>query len=100
RVSAEGLRRTQAGRRGAAVEVELSRLWDGSEAPAGCGGSAGLELRAGRLELRWDLRLAAPPRMPQDPAGFTEGLWEWDVVELFLRSAAGRTGHYMELEFG
>jgi len=34
---------------------------------------------------------------PAQPAGQTDGLWGYEVVELFL---ANDDGHYLELEFG
>jgi hypothetical protein len=84
------------------MHVDLSRQWNGQPAPTDAGGSATLLQRGGRLELHWDLGLLLPPLVPPGPAGFTERLWEWDVVELFLGGAAQAEAapRYVELEHG
>jgi hypothetical protein len=52
--------------------------------------------------LSWDLRTCEPLRVPSSPPGFTDGLWQHDVVELFLAPAALPEGppRYLELEAG
>lgn len=77
--------------------LELRHQWNGAPAPAGAGGWVSLAASGPDLTLRWELALPGPPRIPTSPPGFTEGLWESDVVELFLRW--GPSG-YLELEFG
>lgn len=80
----------------------IDKLWDG--------GAARSDERA-TIEAAWDadtdtLRVtvdapwhgdpAPPASVPRAP-GQAEGLWNHEVVELFL---AGAGGHYLELEFG
>jgi hypothetical protein len=82
------------------VDLSLRHLWNGLPAPDGAGGRARLDLGSGRLHLSWELALPGPPRSPATRPGYTDGLWEWDVVELFLRSRAPGPRRYLELEFG
>ena len=85
------------------MEIDLTCLWNGRKPPRGHGGGARIGLRQQRLELSWNLRTLASPRRPEGPAGFTERLWEWDVVELFLMSegeAASEAPRYVEIELG
>lgn len=76
--------------------LRIQGLWDGTAAreeewaevtaiPDGAG--LAVDIRAG---------YHGDPRPPK-PAGPCEGLWEFEVVELFL---ANRHGRYLELEFG
>ena len=48
------------------------------------------------LKVTIDAPFHGDPR-PEGPAGSTPGLWEYEVVELFI---AGQDGRYLELEFG
>lgn len=85
------------------MDIDLTCLWNGRRPPQGFGGRARLALRQSRLTLSWDIRAHVPPRIPEGPAGFTERLWEWDVVELFLMAdadAEAESPRYVELEFG
>lgn len=62
-----------------------------------------LGVRQDRLELSWDLRIPGVPRIPPAAVGFLDGLWEWDVVELFLRPAQPTPASglaYVEMEVG
>jgi len=61
------------------------------------GGRALVATRQERLELSWNLRLAAPPQVPEGPRGFRDRLWSHDVVELFL-APGGAEAPYVELE--
>lgn len=79
------------------MDLELRHLWNGAPAPDGVGGRVTLQSSGGVLALEWELALPGKARIPASPPGFTEGLWEWDVVELFLRSGPDR---YLELELG
>lgn len=80
------------------IEFEITCAWDGS--PLVADESARLVLRAdeGRdlVELGVEARYfgdAAPGEGP----GRLDGLWEFEVVELFL---LGRDEHYLEIELG
>lgn len=79
--------------------IHLTQLWNGEPAPAGHGGRAALNTDAGLLCLSWDLALPGEPRAPDAEPGFVDGLWEHDVIELFLCSRSTPT-RYLELEFG
>ena len=79
--------------------IHLTQLWNGEPTPPGHGGRAALTLDKGLLTLSWDLALPGEPRLPEAPPGFTDGLWEHDVIELFLGSRRD-SGRYLELEFG
>lgn len=79
--------------------IHLTQLWNGEPAPAGHGGRAALTLDGGLLSLSWDVALSREPLVPAGPAGFTDGLWERDCIELFLCSRKG-DGRYLELEVG
>ena len=79
--------------------IHLTQLWNGEPAPKGHGGRAALTLDGNLLNLSWDLALSREPRTPESPAGFTDGLWEHDCLELFLASRRGE-GRYLELEIG
>lgn len=82
------------------MEVPLDRLWDGRPAPAGAGGVARLVAGPDRVGLAWDLGLLGPPSLPVAAPGFLDGLWSYDVVELFLAPADPQRTGYLELEVG
>ena len=80
----------------------LDRLWDGTPAPAGVGGAARLEIAGPEVVLAWDVALRGTANLPDGAPRFLDGLWEHDVVELFLAPAAPSAGpaRYLELEAG
>ena len=80
------------------MKLALDSLWNTSEAAECSAGVAELVLTPARIELSWTLGLPLPARIPEASIGFTDGLWEWDVIELFLASP-GST-RYLELEIG
>lgn len=80
------------------MDVDLTHEWHGGPAPAGTGGRVQVSLDAGLLALSWELGLPGPPRVPPADPGWVDGLWEFDVIELFV--AGGREGPYLELEVG
>jgi hypothetical protein len=84
---------------GRAMMIHLSQLWNGDPAPPGHGGRAALTFDGALLALSWDLTLPEPARVPEAEPGWTDGLWEHDVLELFLTSRRG-DGRYLELEIG
>lgn len=81
--------------------ITISHTWDG--APAGRDERVSLMLALSAEGLR--LTVAAPYHRdpaPAAPRGSTEGLWEHEVVELFIASAASVHGMpvYLEAELG
>lgn len=80
----------------AGVQLVIEYLWDGSDAHEA--ERVTLELRAtpGHLEIAVDAPFHGDPA-PDAPPGRVPGLWEYEVVELFLHA----TGHrYLEIELG
>jgi hypothetical protein len=77
------------------VCFEVAGSWDGG--PLVANEFARIELRAGRfLELEIDASYHGDPP-PSAPPGTTPGLWEFEVVELFL---LGEGERYLEIELG
>jgi hypothetical protein len=79
------------------VRIVVDRLWDGS--PAAPEERVDLELRAaadGDLHIAVDAPFHGDPP-PPSPPGPTPGLWNHEVVELFLYGDADR---YLEVELG
>jgi hypothetical protein len=78
------------------ADLRIERTWDGlAVAPEEV---ARVELQLTDLDL--SVQLVAPfhrDAPPATPAGSTDRLWEYEVVELFL---LGREQRYLELEFG
>lgn len=78
------------------MEWLVDRTWDGHAAETG--EIVLVRARLGTLGLR--VRVEAPYHgdlPPAGPPGPTEGLWEHEVVELFI---VGRGGDYLEIELG
>jgi hypothetical protein len=78
------------------VKIRIERLWDG--APALADEAATIELGIARMSL--SVEVSAPfhgDPAPPAPAGSTEGLWNYELVELFLFGDGER---YLELELG
>lgn len=84
------------------MTLSLARTWDGSPAPRGFGGEATLAFEDGMLAWSWSIAQQGMPRIPQAGPGFLDGLWEHDVVELFLTSSSPEDPKpaYVELETG
>lgn len=78
------------------MRLTIEHLWDGS--PAAPDEHVTLELHADEtgLHLTIDAPYHADPP-PPSPPGSTPGLWNYEVVELFLY---GDDGRYLELELG
>ncbi|MFO0688123.1 MAG: hypothetical protein U0900_05405 [Myxococcota bacterium] len=74
---------------------EIRGAWDGG--PLEPGESGRIDLFLGdALEIELEApRYGDPP--PPTPPGRCDGLWDFEVLELFL---LGRDDHYLELEFG
>ena len=81
------------------MRARLDRTWDGGALAEAEVGTVALTSTGARLAFSWDLPLAQPVSAPDVPAGFTDGLWEHDVVELFLGDGADPE-RYFELEIG
>lgn len=74
----------------------MEHSWDGAALGAWECASLELELGADPFEVRVDAPYHGDPP-PPEPAGSRHGLWEFEVVELFLLGAGER---YLELELG
>jgi len=75
---------------------EIRRTWDGVEVPA----SEHVEVRLERGADSCSLEITAPYHgdpAPPAPPGPQPGLWEFEVVELFL---VGANERYLEIEVG
>lgn len=85
-----------------ASSLRLDHAWNGALAPAGTGGAARLERAGPDLLLSWDVLAREPLRSPASDPAFHDGLWEHDVVELFLAQERLPSGpvRYLELEAG
>ena len=81
----------------ASVALPIVTQWDGSPAPLGVRASVYLSSTDEGLLVRALALHQTPARIPPRPAGRCDGLWEHDVVEVFL---AGEDGTYVEIELG
>lgn len=81
------------------MRLELRRPW-GAPTPSALGGDVTLDA-SDRLTLDWNLTLPATPRVPGDMPGYLDGLWGYDVIELFVTASPPRARpRYVELEAG
>lgn len=76
--------------------MRITTSWDGVPLGVEAWTELGFEVRDEELAIRFDAPFYADPAPPL-PAGSTPGLWEYEVVEVFL---VGEAGRYLELEFG
>ncbi|MCC6620990.1 MAG: hypothetical protein IT385_07030 [Deltaproteobacteria bacterium] len=80
------------------VELVVARRWDGAEVPEHA--RVGLEVGRDALVVTIAARYVGDPP-PPGPARALHGLWEHEVVELFVAGAPfGATAPYVELELG
>lgn len=79
-----------------ALRFELRCAWDGSPLRADESASIELEVRPQEVTLRIEAAFHGDPAPPAPP-GRLDGLWDFEVVEVFLLGADER---YLELEFG
>ncbi|MBZ5716038.1 hypothetical protein [Nannocystis pusilla] len=78
------------------MHIVVDHLWDGSPATPAERITLDLRVRAGALELDVDAPFHGDPAPPHPP-GSTPGLWNFEVVELFLHAPGDR---YLEIELG
>ncbi|MFZ6183993.1 hypothetical protein [Nannocystis pusilla] len=78
------------------MQLVIDRLWDGSASAPSERIILDLHARAGALEIAVDAPFHGDPAPPFAP-GSTPGLWNFEVVELFLHAPDDR---YLELELG
>jgi len=78
------------------MQIVVDQLWDGRPAEAGEAVALQLSPRSEALRIELDAPFHGDPA-PPGPPGPCEGLWEFEVVELFLAGAADR---YLEVELG
>lgn len=78
------------------MQIVIDRQWDGALATADERVLLHLCVDAGHLDLDIDAPFHRDPA-PDAPPGRVPGLWNYEVVELFLFAA---DDHYLELEFG
>lgn len=78
------------------IRLAICRTWDGQPADPGEHAAVDLRLVDGGLVLRVEAPDHGDPR-PAGPPGPTPGLWEHEVVELFL---CGPGERYLEVELG
>ena len=87
------------------MRLAIERDWSGSPLPAAESGWIAFEPRGNELEVRFDAPYFAD-HPPPTAAGSTPGLWEYEVIELFIAAAddayfeleLGPHGHYLALQ--
>lgn len=85
-----------AGGEGPEVRIRIERTWDGMPVGPDEAVELALGLADGALRIDVDAPFHDDPP-PPGPAGTTERLWEYEVVELFL---LGDEERYLEVELG
>lgn len=78
------------------MRLEIARDWTGAPLPAAEVAELTFQRRGSELELSFDAPYFADPA-PPSAAGPTPGLWEYEVIELFIATASDE---YFELELG
>lgn len=77
-------------------QLRIEKTWDGQAIEPEERVGFTFSLSAGELELQVEAPFHDDPS-PAVPPGGCAGLWEFEVVELFL---LGESGHYLEIELG
>jgi hypothetical protein len=77
-------------------DIVIDKTWDSKTLPAQHHTNVVLTLTLETLWIEIDAPFHNDPP-PRTPAGFTDGLWAFEVVELFI---VGQQHRYIELEFG
>jgi hypothetical protein len=78
------------------TRLSIERDWQGLPLPAADRAWVAFERTAEHLELEFDAPYFGDPPPPM-AAGPAPGLWDFEVIELFI---AGAGDEYLELEFG
>ncbi len=81
---------------GKPYRLKVERYWDGSAASSNQEVAIAVWLTDGVVSVNVDAPFYDDPP-PYGPAGEKDGLWNYEVVELFL---LGRNGRYLEIELG
>lgn len=77
------------------MRISIDKHWDST--PLAPEDRVSVEVSFGpTVTVRFDVKFQHPS-IPDAPPGFFDGLWEYDVFELF---AAATNGHYLEIEVG
>lgn len=81
------------------VEFRIDRLWNGEDcADEQCHARVRLSQTDRGLVIEAESAIRADRKVPAAPTDRPlEGLWEYDVVEVFV---VGENGHYLEVELG
>ena len=78
------------------MRLRIERDWQGAAVPATEHAWLAFERRGDSLAVEFDAPYFGDPR-PPGATGPTPGLWDYEVIELFIADDAE---HYLELEFG
>ena len=78
------------------MRIEIGCTWDGQELAAAERSFLDLSMQGDTLEVSMEAPFGGD-RAPPQPPGSTPGLWEYEVLELFLLGADQK---YTEMEFG
>ena len=78
------------------VHLEISQTWQGSPVPKADTIRLELGVSGAHLTIDVDAPFYGDPR-PSGPPGPTDGLWNYEVVEIFI---AGVGPEYLEIELG
>lgn len=80
-----------------AFSTSITRTWQGVALDHAHAVSINLEKTPIGIAVHFVVPLYEPPHIPAAPAGFTHGLWEYDVFEIFI---VRPDGSYIEVEVG
>ncbi len=78
------------------MTIQIAKHWDGTELPFSQYTTVKTSLGKDSLRVEFESPIEEYTT-PDSPVGFTDGLWEYDVVELFI---AQPNGEYVEIEAG
>lgn len=89
------------------AEIKISQQWNGTHLPGDEVVAIIIEEAPSDVRVHFTARLTETWRVPKTPAGFTPGLWDFDVLEIFfarpdgtyLEIEAGPAGHFLVYEF-
>tara|TARA_B110000037_G_scaffold217573_1_gene278934 strand:- start:20 stop:535 length:516 start_codon:yes stop_codon:yes gene_type:complete len=78
------------------MEIKFDSLWDGTPGEPGEGARIKVSRDGSLMRIEVEATLYSDPEPPTQP-GPCDGLWEYEVVELFI---AGLGDEYLEIELG